>query len=167
MNNPETTPPNSNQLRYGTYSLAGPKKNALKFTSTPTGASQWEVLEAIVEDWIKDAAEYHIANPADFPVLFLVGRATENGGVDRNLRLTEQRATAVRSMIIASTNPKVLHEAGLSPDERFTKDGYSIIAIGEGESVLAPASMITHTGNRRVDAYLCKAPAKQTRTTQR
>jgi len=150
--------------------LQGPNRHSLVFSrdrDTQT-RSEWEVFDDILNSWIERIVEFLPPQPIPNwrPVLFLVGQASENGSVEFNLRLTEKRAAAVRKLLLQklAQDPKKaekLFSAGLLRNfpmrDTSEREESSIIAMGEGESMLAPASLTSNWETRRVDAELCFA----------
>lgn len=147
------------QFSNGAAKLAGPRDNGLVIADAGqprNSAAAWNRLQSILNHWIIELEALSIAPDAK-PVLFLVGRASENGEVRYNLNLTERRASAVKSILRSPTYASRLAKVGLMDPTRAAEfpDGIAILAIGEGETALAPAEMPNTERSRRVDAYLC------------
>lgn len=137
------------QFQNGKSRLDGPTQNDLEETRTSTGT--WETLEAVFDDWAEQIIAIRSLNPKEGEAfLFLIGRASENGDVGVNLRLTERRAAAVKRALLDVARPVNWYATGI--------DDTHVVAIGEGETGLAPFEDISSASARRVDALLCFVP---------
>lgn len=134
------------QFRNGRWLLEGPDNNHL--VPNPTTAGSWQLFESLLELWTEQiilAQEW--ADYPGRPYLVLIGRASENGDVLFNARLTERRAMSVKKALLSAARPLNWEETGLTAAQ--------IIAVGEGETVLVPTEDVSAGSARRVDARLC------------
>lgn len=140
------------QFQNGKWRLDGPTRNDLDAGETAERA--WETLKAVFEDWADQIISIRALGPKEGDVfLFLVGRASENGRVDANLLLTERRAAAVKRALVDLARPRNWDLTGL--------DDAHVIAVGEGETGLAPFEDTSSPTTRRVDARLCFVSLKR------
>ena len=139
------------QFQNGKWRLDGPTRNDLD--GGETAEQTWETLKAIFEDWADQIISIRALGPKEGDVfLFLVGRASENGRVDANLLLAERRAAAVKRALLDLARPRNWDAAEI--------DEAHIIAVGDGETGLAPFEDTSSPVTRRVDARLCFVPRK-------
>lgn len=154
------SPENGIEFKKGSADLRSERRHGLAFgRGAATTASEWDVFSRVMDEWVAASIKAQSRRGDEQPVLFLIGRASQDGANVYNYRLTERRALAVRQALLdryatSTAQARRLRKARLVTDEMDGERNW-IIALGEGESVLAPEEMIDNTKTRRVDARLC------------
>lgn len=134
---------------YDRFRLGDPKTNDLVAKKGGPG-EVWSLLEAVFERWGQEIVALRGAkrDPTLKPVVYLYGRASDEGRPGYNLDLSEMRALSVQGALrtFAQTS-ETWKAAGVNSDDIFA------IATGEGD--LVPGDRPSLPSMRRVDAEVC------------